>query len=67
MKKSIPENRETKALNIGIVMWRFLLIILIIPCLVADIVGLVPMLIMMKMDKDNSPYPYLQYLFELWG
>lgn len=66
MKKSIPENRETKALNIGIVMWRFLLILLIIPCLAADIVGLIPMLIMTKMDEDNSPYPYMQYLFELW-
>tara|TARA_Y100000389_G_scaffold158424_1_gene159876 strand:+ start:290 stop:490 length:201 start_codon:yes stop_codon:yes gene_type:complete len=66
MKKSIPENRETKALNIGIVMWRFLLILLIIPCLAADIVGLIPMLIMTKMDEDNSPYPYMQHLFELW-
>jgi hypothetical protein len=66
MKKSIPENRETKALNIGIVMWRFLLLILIIPCLIVDIVGIIPMLILMAMNKDNSPYPYTQYVIELW-
>jgi uncharacterized integral membrane protein len=66
MKKSIPENRETKALNIGIVMWRFLLLLLIIPCLIVDIVGLIPMLILIAMNKDNSPFPYIQYVFELW-
>ena len=66
MKKSIPENRETKALNIGIVMWRFLLLILIIPCLIVDIVGIIPMLILRAMNKDNSPYPYTQYVIELW-
>ena len=66
MKKSIPENREIKALNIGIVMWRFLLLILIIPCLIVDIVGIIPMLILMAMNKDNSPYPYTQYVIELW-
>ena len=66
MKKSIPENRENKALNIGIVMRRFFLLLLIIPCLIVDIVGLIPMLILIRMNKDNSPYPYLQYVFELW-
>jgi len=66
MKKSIPENRETKALNIGVVMWRFLLLLLIIPCLIVDIVGLIPMLILIAMDKNNSPFPYIQYVFELW-
>ena len=66
MKKSIPENRETKALNIGVVMWRFLLLLLIIPCLIVDIVGLIPMLILIAMDKNNSPFPYIQHVFELW-
>ena len=66
MKKSIPENRKDKALKLGIIMWRFLLILLIIPCLIADLIGLIPMLILTLMDKDNGPSPYLYYIFDLW-
>ena len=66
MEHDIQRNKEKKALRIGIVMWRFLIVALIIPCLIADIVGLIPMIILAKMDSDNCPFPYIQYLAELW-
>ena len=66
MEYDIQKNKQNKALSIGIVMWRLLIVLLIIPCLITDIVGLIPMLILTKMDKDNSPFPYIQYLIELW-
>ena len=60
------KNRKIAQLGIGVVMWRFLVILLVIPCLIVDIIGLLPMIIMTKMDEDNSPYPYMQYLVKLW-
>ena len=66
MKTKIINYLLTKQWILSIVMWRLLIVILFIPCLIIDVVGIIPMLILMKMDKDNSPYPYIQYLIELW-
>jgi len=60
------KKKKKKMLKIGIFTWRFILILLILPCLIVDAVGIIPMLILISMDKDNSPTPLLQHLVELW-
>lgn len=58
--------KKEKVFTLGLFMWHVIIILLIIPCIIVDIIGLIPMIILRSMDKDNSPYPYIQYLIEMW-
>lgn len=49
-----------------IVVWRCILICLMPVCLIADIIALMPCLVIAKWGKDDNMYPYLQNLLENW-
>ena len=58
--------KKKKAWSIGVVVWRLLIVCMIPLCLIADMVALIPALIIMKWGKDDCMYPYLQNLIENW-
>jgi len=58
--------QKSKYSFLHIVVWRLLIICMFPLCLIADMVALIPSLIIMKWGEDDCLYPYLQNLIENW-